>query len=302
MTLIRLFILIAFLTLLTAFLVIFIPHKKDTTKYTMIVPTQGNFIQTQKIELTFDNDRDIAMAAISDTSVTSLLQNQNVILKDKDGNILPLGGKVAFIRNSPDLIDVLIALPKETDTELLSTEAHIITMDVNTLKLLPRNIVHDIETDTPYVWISEKVEDKYKFKKQPIEISYKNDFYIAPGTIIPKEARVLVNYDKDVREDKTFKAKTLVFAPPRYNPIYTAWLKYGEAKLLEDKEQMALNLENCLKRAQDQSEATIGNLSTTEGTQSCGHANEILSAEEIFANIGKEGASANSCGSNSCGY
>lgn len=295
------FILIAFLILATAILVVFLPHKKDTTKYNLVVPTQGNFIQTQKIELQFDNTKDLAMGVISDPSLTSVKQNQNVILRDKEGNILPLGGKVAFVRKSPELLDVLIALPKETDTKLLTSEAHIITMDVNTLKLLPRNIIHDIETDNPYIWISEIFEDKYKFKKLPIEISYENDFYVALTTTIPKDSRVLVNHDKEIETDKSFNAKTVTFAPPRYNPIYTAWLKYGEQKLLEDKEQMAINLENCLKRARGEGEPSMGAQSGADGEQSCGASGGIISAEQIFANINAKGTNINSCGSNSCG-
>jgi len=296
--------LIAFLVIATALLVIFLPHTKDTTKFNLVSPTSGNFTQTQKINVVFDNKKDIAMATIKEMSVPAIEQNQNVILYDKENNVLPLGGKIAFIRKSKEELNILIALPQDTDTALLTNKAEIITMDAPALNLLPQKVLQQNDDGSNFIWIAKKQDgDKYKFIKQPYNLIYSNDNFIALSQSLKKDALVLINPNDNIDENKTYNANVKIFQTTRHNPIYLSWLEYIEQKRITDQAQMAQNLQDCIDKNSPKQQAPASDQPLTSGaSSSCGGSSGgIISAEEIFANIKQEGQNSNSCGSNSCG-
>ena len=319
------FLLIA--SILTALVAsIFIYFDRQSSNALIAAPLKlGTFIITHPLSVQYDDKNDRATAFIKTLNSQTqhpIKKYQHVILYDKDGKVMPLSGKISILRQSASGTDILITLPKDTNTNLLKTTVDIITFQADRISMVPlRAIQYEDDNKTTYVWqASQENSDDKKFNlaKQEIDISKTNTEYAILLNRLNTQIPLLLNPRENMDLEKKYDIQIKELNVPNNNPIYNAWADYVTDRNAEKIKIMALKAESCgdpdviidtssidTPIIPSKGSITTSSLTDDEQSTTCNGATDsgIISAEQIFSNIGilYKGESQNSCGSNSCG-
>jgi hypothetical protein len=245
------------------------PQEIVTNQYLVATPHYGPLTQTQEIRVAFDQDQ--AVGTLSNETAQNIKQNQKVILYDKEGYILPLGGKVESILTNNGKKRITIKLPLGTNTALLATDLDIITLETIASKRLPRSAyIQDNANDktSTYVWIaklSTKNKDSaniYTLEKLEIDLGLTVlDYFEESGYKIHSSDLVVLNPDSKIKENIPYSLKVTKLNLPLHNPIKQAWVDFEINRLNKQQAELTERAENCGK-------AATGNITATSGANS----------------------------------
>lgn len=270
------------------------PSKKT---YQIAEPKYGNFTKTMPVKAIYQNNADIGMTSLTKDAAEGLRNGQSIMLYDKEKNLLPLGGNIQMIRPNSDGVDILIKLPKGTDTDLLSPDIDIIKSETSSLKLLPLSALQkeqDARNENYFVWRVIYQENKVQeILKQPVKTPNQNaDFFTFDAP--PKtETFIILNPDDALKasndnKNVPFNFERIEFKPPNYNPVYMAWLKFDRERLAQDQARMKQVSENCASGTNNLAPSQNGSdAATPQQASGCSvqPSSATLSAEKIFSNI-----------------
>lgn len=210
----------------------------EPSDYEVTHPDHGPILQTITLNALFGQENDTATAALKDTpNAHKITPDQDVILYDRDGYVLPLGGKVdsvnAVNEENEGNKSAVITLPAGTNTDLLSPKISIITLEIPHAKRIPKQSVltvtiNDVERD--FIIIAEKTANGQAFKTAPYEIDLDHmlvgDHFVELGHEISVDDYYIVNPDDTMTFNKPYAMKEIVLNTPSYNPIRQAYLNY----------------------------------------------------------------------------
>jgi|GEM_PF-4491989 len=249
--------------------------------YKAAKPKYGNFTQTYTAKAIFENVNDVGMIKISKQDISQIKQGQDVILYDQENNILPLAGNIQLIRPNKDGADILIKLPNDTDTSLLSENIEVITFQNKTMKLLPISAIQKDNEGQNYLW---RVNQDGTLTKEPIEISHINHDYFSADKNYDRDVQFIINPNESINENTSTEFETVRLDLPNYGPIYTAWLQYEQDRLAQNQLRMKQEAQDCANGITQNAQTTPDG-QTVAAPTSCGASQQILSAEQIFSNI-----------------
>ncbi len=278
---------------------------QNTQIYQFAKPQYGNFIKTIEADAIFNNSQDIGMFSVDSSVLENLKIGQDIILKDKNGETLPLAGKINTIRNHNNGADILFTLPDQTDTAQLSQLIEVIIFESNALKLIPvSSLQKDEDTLENFVWGIEKQILNSQTDKAPsinkikITTPYQNNTHFAVKT--NDEIFYLINPHKNITESlKDFDYKIINISTPNHNPIYESWINYNAAKLELAMQDIEASIEAC-GNANNGDNGDDASSALSNGDSCADAQSTIISAEEIFSTIQnmKDG---NTNAQNACG-
>ncbi|MEM6812576.1 MAG: hypothetical protein AAF549_08950 [Pseudomonadota bacterium] len=124
----------------------------NNKRYKVVSVHYGPLVITQDLSVTFSDKQDLAFAAVSDDSYKKFELHQNVILYDQNKSVLPLGGKLSLVRKHDKGADIVITLPKETNTNLLSDKVSIITRETLASARLPISTLQKDDDGNHFIW------------------------------------------------------------------------------------------------------------------------------------------------------
>ncbi len=272
--------------------------------YTAAVPHFGPLIRTVDFTATYQENK--ALVSLPEGSDLPLKQNQNVILYDKNGKTLPLGGKIENIDNTT----ITISLPEATDTSRLNNKVSVITLETIGSKRLPLSALQKDNNDQSFVWVATPAPNGngHIVEKRAITVDIKGQTYFEAGLKVRATDLVILDPDFSLTADKKYRITiSEITDAPLHNPIKQAWIDFEMNRLEEAKAEMAAALEDCLNGAhKSASDApALGATTNPDGTTnsgSCGGNGGLFNGETdpiaIFNSILNTGA--NGC-SASCG-
>lgn len=242
------------------------------TEYEISIPHYGPLILTQEIDVTFTGN--VATGYLPQSDMDQITKNKKVILFDKQGYALPLGGEVRSIRpQENDTSKIVILIPKGTQTELLNDKLSIIKREEIGTKRLPNYVLQRSEDGNFYVWRATQEADNatFKIKKTPIKILLRNEkYFVEAGRQIGSRDYVVINPDNALSEEKSYNFKIVDFNAPLHNPIKQAWI---DLKLKNDREQQAILIqaaEDCANGVAKQDSIDINDVKTGDSSSADG--------------------------------
>ena len=251
-------------------------QKPISSKYLASTPHYGPLIQMQEIKVVFDDD--FAVGTLSVDAAKNIAKNQKVILYDKDGYVLPLGGKVIEIQNNEETRKITIQLPQDTNTPLLFNNLDIITLETIASKRLPRSAyIKEYDEDgneSIYVWRAtlDKNNNTYTLEKLYIDLGLTVlDYFEESGYKIHSYDLIILNPDSKIEENTPYNLKVTKLNLPLHNPIKQAWVDFEINRLNKQQADLNERAENCgNKKASlnDNSTPATGAASTPDG-ESC---------------------------------
>lgn len=239
----------------------------ETFGYNAAAPHFGPLIRITDLTATYQENEALASLPI-DSDVTAK-QNQNVILYDKNGKILPLGGKVEKI----DGDTLIISLPEATDTSLLNQKVSVITLETIGSKRLPLSALQKDDNNKSFVWVATPAPNTngHTVEKRAITVDIKGDKYFEAGLKVRATDLVILDPDSSLEANKEYKiGLTEIKDAPLHNPIKQAWIDFEMNRLEEAKAEMAQRLEDCLNGVGQQDVGTqdIGAITNPDGSTS----------------------------------
>ena len=220
------------------------PHEKSNTalnsntlfgskigaRYKHSRPSNGPMTKTQDIQLT-NIQENIANITLQAKEASPIEENRSVFLFDSDNNRLPVIAKVISVTpnnnstaedtESPDKIDIRIALPKDLDLNNLSPTAKVITMKSIVSPRLPYSALQFDSDKTPYIWLTEKTnkEGQYKAVKKPLNTVFQGDLFFSPGLAAHGYSYFITNPDKALKQNETYKFEKEKIIAPNASPL-----------------------------------------------------------------------------------
>lgn len=284
--------------------------------YLAAVPSFGPLIKTQEITVTYQGDT--ATGTLTDDQAAPIQRGQAVILYDKEGFTLPLGGKVERIQPLEGITqgyNIHITLPEGTQTQYLLTEPDIIIQETTASKRLPLTAIQTDEDGISYIWIaspkskdSDKKTTKMGIRRQNIKAGLSDTLYFEEaGHIIEAFDFVLLNPDSKIRANREYNIFMTDINAPLHNPIRQAWIDYELYKLEKQQAELTQIAEDCRNgkgspRTAQQGDVTLPDGSTTPSAGSCGNTSGGTDPFTIFnAIINGNASGASACGTASCG-
>ena len=260
----------------------------EPTTYQVSTTHNGPLVKTTPLSVNYNDKSDLAVAS-TPNELTSIIQKyQRVILFDKDKNILPFPGKVSFVRSHDKGADIVIALPKETNTALLYPSVEIITTNAVGLPRLPLSVIQLDENKKEFVWVAEPSAENYQARRQYVTSQLRNDDYIAVnGQKVKYNDLVIFNPDDALNKKRNITIEEIEFKAPLHDPIRQAWKEADLRKLEQKRMEIAKRVEECQNRSQnpDENTALRGQQSFRPGESACGAIGDIPSALQIFENL-----------------
>lgn len=221
---------------------------RQKADYFAASPHFGPLVQTQKITVEFDNDS--TYGYLGQEQAKQVKNNQQVILYDKKGAVLPLGGHISTI----DMIDdsniskITISLPEETNTEFLSNDLDIIVFETISSKRLPFSALQTDKSGKDYVWVIEPQDNKsYTVRQQYIEQNFSDAIYFDPGRKVRYNDLVILNPNEKIRSGKNYNIFVTKLDAPLHNPIKQAWGEFELDRLKKQQIHLKKIAEDCLK-------------------------------------------------------
>ncbi len=273
--------------------------------------SSGPLIQTQEIHVTFSEDSATGSLKLEDPE--KIKTGQAVILYDKDGIVMPLGGVISKVQEeSNNELLIKIDLPAGTNTDFLLTEPEIITLETNGSRRIPLSALQTEENGNSYIWIARAdIEKKaYTVTRQYIEKGLSGNNFFDPGYDIDTYALIILNPDKNIRSNRKYNIEIVELNAPLHNPTRQAWIDYDLYRLEKEQEELLKIAADCDKGlppapvSGDQSPLKgdeNGNCGDT--TNSCGDsANDRTNPLAVFNALQKQSEGVGACSSSpSCG-
>lgn len=254
----------------------------DAAQYTFSYPSNGAIVRTQGITLTY-HDNGWVSSKIPVGSEKDLKVNQDVILYDKEGTTMPLGGNIRLIRPKDNQIELIIEIPSGTKTKLLSNDAEVIVLEALASQRFPLSALQRDKNDNTFVWAVKATDEENKFQaiKTWVDRPFLGDNYFVAGKPIRASSLVILNPNKKIKNKKIYKMAQVEFKAPTKSPIKQAYYDYQNyvvEKILIDAKERA---RNCGEGG------TSKLIPKPEETSACGQAGDIKkqSADEIFQSI-----------------
>ena len=219
---------------------------KQEADYLAIHPHFGPLVQTQKIKVTFDDEKDLATGSLNSEDLEKIRTKQKVVLYDREDITLPLGGEVSHIDKTTNTIT--ITLPEGTNTSYLAAELDIIIRETVGSKRLPLSALQTDKNGETYVWIAKQNEEQNQFQVQRQTITkglHDSNYFEEDGHTIQAYDLVILNPNKKIRSDKNYNVVFTEFSAPLHNPIHQAWVDYEVYRLEEEQRIMAKQAEDC---------------------------------------------------------
>ena len=244
--------------------------------YIAALPHFGPLIHTQDISVTYADGK--AMATLDNAEDSKIRGGQKVILFNQKHEILPLAGKVEIV----DGEHIIIALPEETDTALLSPDLQVITLKTVGTKRIPIDATLQDDEGKTYVWIAESGENRHSkriVKKQFVDTNLKDDHYLDPGFSINAMDWVILNPDDKLSADKKYRIAETKLDAPLHDPVRQAWGEFELRRLEDQQEELLQRYLNCKNGVPNTYEDVAqGTASLPDGStsSSCGASEEIL--------------------------
>jgi len=300
-----------------------IAMSRHSATYLAVKVPYGYFTETQALDVSYNNKKDIATAFVENPLPAYIKKGAVVILRDSELNALPLGGEISLVRTTSDGSDILINLPAETDTELLTDSVDIITFEARNVRLIPQSAIVLDENETPFIWTAQsnaqtdiiEGNEKYTVMQERINISYLNEMHAVPLRAMENDL-IILNPNTNLSKEDEYPLVIRELDVPQHNPIYAAWLGYIDIKRSQLQLKLASNSEACRNGTPYEPEKGDGSIdesappppSGSTSSNSCGAGTDgPISAEAIFANIkalsAGETQDSGACGqtTNSCG-
>lgn len=273
----------------------------EISDYLAAQPHYGPLVITQTITVTFNKDS--ATGEISQDKIVPIEPGQDVILYDKDGHAMPLGGVVKSTENNK----VIITLPQGTKTDHLLGELDIITLETKASARLPLSALQTDETGESFIWLAQHdiSENSFTFTRHTIKKGLSDATYFEEsGFTLRANDLIVLNPDDKIRSDKKYMIIITNLNAPLMNPISQAWVDYELYRLQKQQDEMHALAAEC-DSGGGSLDQNITDLRKKGGA--CGGGNAVDYAKdpmEIFnalINRGTGGTDGSSSCSGSCG-
>lgn len=277
--------------------------KKDNklykSKYELIKPDIGPIIQTLDVDVEYSQN--IAKFNITAEDIPKLRLNQQVILIDDEGFILPLGGKIIKLTETEGVIE----LPEGTKTEFLNSTLTIITEEVSNTKRLPLSLFQADENGEGYIWVAQPEGDGFRINRQYIDIknSFKSVSFVEIGYKISLSDLIVFNPDNKIKSNRLYEMTEIDLERPLLNPIRQAWLNYERFRIEEFDNKQREITENCYKGIPHPDvQPNTGDASYEPGSsEACGGSIAARDPMDIFNEILNRGTNGGSACGGGCG-
>ena len=282
-------------------------QKKETKKdnklyksdYELIKPDLGPIIQTLDVDVEYTGDT--ATFTITTDNALKLRLNQQVILLDDEGFILPLGGKIIGLTANEGIIQ----LPEDTKTEFLNPTLTIITTEISNTKRLPINVVEQDENGAGYIWIARSEGDGYRINRQYIDIenAFKGESFVEIDNKISLSDLIIFNPDDSIKSNRLYEMTEIDLERPLLNPIRQAWLNYERFRVEEFDEKQREITENCYKGIPHPDVQPNEGAASYEpnSMEACGSSTQARDPMDIFNEILNRGTNGGSACGGGCG-
>ena len=257
--------------------------KDNNVEYLAAPVHSGPLIQVMDITVSY-TATNTAQAITTKKHADQIQIKQDVILYDKDGYILPLGGQVNAISpipNDDNNATITITLPDGTNTDLLSTTQGIITTETLPVRRLPFTALQYDEQGKSYIWriALETLENgtpdtdthtnathEKTLKRFYLDITtaQKGDSYFTAPYKINTHDLIILNPKNNTRSGKVYKVAAVDMNAPITNPIKEAWNQYQNYVQAQNKKAHDIALYNCQNGIPTVQE---GDISTAQGPQ-----------------------------------
>lgn len=247
------------------------------SNYIAVNPSFGPLIVTVNLPVTFEEEQATGFIPNNkpENNDQRISVGQDVVLYDRNDFPQPLGGKVSKINNQEEQVQIVVDLPKGTDTSLLSPYVDIITLETKASKRLPKTAIMRDENDQAFVWRAFpdfEFEDAYKLSRLDINVGRGDqDFFEEAGFKIKSDDLVIVNPNDEIKAEVAYTLNVSELNAYLHNPIRQAWITLELDRLEEQQIRMIREAEECAARAQianaDQ-EPQLGSQTTTNSNQS----------------------------------
>lgn len=287
--------------------------QKDAADYMAAVPSSGPIINTTDMDVTYKSGH--AYGYLNEQNVGATKIGQDVILYDKEGIILPLGGIIESIELQNDQYKVTISLPEDTDTSLLMPFVSILTQVLQVGQRVPHSAVLTDDNGKTYIWVATPSrleplnnEDKFKLVRQYVEKGAADPNYVDVNAELGFGDLVVMDPDKKIKEDKIYKIFNVVLDAPSQNPIRQAYVDYEGYLFGEWMEELEQIYQDCLSGKTAKLEADsnlVGKSTLPDGTTTINcptnAENRPATKEEILQMLLSGNNAAGGCGSSACG-
>jgi hypothetical protein len=267
-------------------------QKAIPSDYLAATPHYGPLIRTQEINVTFNGDQ--AIGTIYANDAKDITKNQNVILYDKQGYTLPLGGKVIDIFEEEGRKRITIQLPQGTNSDLLLNDLDIITLETVASKRLPHSAYLEENsedgTNKTYIWIAKPATNNQTYTLNKLEIGIGLtvlDYFEEAGYKIRSSDLVILNPNRDIKENTPYDLEVIELTLPLHNPIKQAWVDFEINRLNKQQTELIERAENCGK---DKNPVTgdytpVLGATSTPSSDSCGSSFDGTDPFAIFNSL-----------------
>lgn len=208
----------------------------EKADYIAVMPSSGILIFTQGLDVSFDEENDIATGYLEESKAALLQNNMEVVLYDLEGVTLPIGGYVSAINKEDGKFKVFIKLPDDTDESFLMPFVNIITNTPDVPQRLPLSALQkEGNSGQEYVWVTRKTDKKGKFRVEKIyiESGLANEQYFNVSRNLNEGEFVVVDPDKNFKPDREYNIAMADLGAPASHPIRQAWVDYEMNRLEE---------------------------------------------------------------------
>jgi hypothetical protein len=263
-------------------------------RYLVAKPHYGPLVLTFPLTVTYDNEKDLARARIESKESAALHPRQQVILYNLENNVLPLGGRVTSIRENNGGTQVLITLPDQTDTALLSPQPEVITRETIASQRVPLTALQQDEAGRDYVWIAEEsnVDEGYSLRRRYVSVVNKDKFFFETDlNVLDTHDLIVVNPDANLGEGMVYNMHVTPLFAPLHNPIKQAEINHNLRQLALAHADMKEIYEACARGESNSLAIPIENPETGGMTQaSCGTLTQTPDAMQIFKALTERGS------------
>ena len=255
-------------------------QKNLNAEYKFSYPSNGTLTKTQKINVDFlPNDEALGWA----DNIDRMKIGQNVILYTKNNIVLPLGGVIKSLQNINDAQSkVTIQLPKNTQTQYLSSDVDVIIAEYPHMQRFPLSALQKDINDNYYVWGIQKTEKEgyYNVEKTWLDQPIIGWRHFTLGSIVNRNyQRIILNPDSNIEEHTAYTMSEVDFKAPSESPIKNALRQYETLLQQKRLEAHRRQKKNCGEGGQNM-------IPESEEGLACGKgAKRNMTPEEIFNSI-----------------
>ena len=197
--------------------------KNDNIKYIRARTSNGPLTQTIAINLGAISHHETSVQTDA-TQTDNIKLNQDVVLFNENDEATKMPAKITAIENN----NVTITIPEEVKLEELSSAAKIVIMRTRSSHRLPIDIIQYNDDEDPYIWLSEKIDNKDKFKaiKAPLGNFYLGDNFFDPNIKDKAYRYYILNPDAKLKEGQNYAMKSGKVSAPLYDLLGQA--KYNK--------------------------------------------------------------------------